>query len=61
MKALTRLVATLVIATVITGCYSRKERIVERERDRPVVRERVIETPSSSTTVETPDTSVKIK
>lgn len=61
MKVITRLVATVVIATVITGCYSHKERIVERERERPVVRERVIETPSSSTTVETPDTSVKVK
>ena len=61
MKVLTRLVATAVIATVITGCYSRKERIVERETDRPVVRERVIEKPSSSTTVETPDTTIKVK
>ncbi len=61
MKVLTRLVATVVIATVITGCYSHKERIVEREVDRPVVRERVVETPSSSTTIQTPDTSIKVK
>ncbi|HWN93573.1 MAG TPA: hypothetical protein VNT99_00960 [Methylomirabilota bacterium] len=61
MKVLTRLVATAVIATVVTGCYTRKERIVERERDRPVVRERIVETPSSSTTIQTPDTSIKVK
>jgi hypothetical protein len=61
MKTLTRLVAIAVIGTIMTGCYSRKERIVERERERPVVREHVIERPSTSTTVETPDTSVRIK
>jgi hypothetical protein len=55
MKMLTRMLAVTVIATVMMGCYSRKERIVERERDRdterPVVRERVVEQPSSSTTI----------
>jgi hypothetical protein len=55
MKMLTRMLAVTVIATVMMGCYSRKERIVERERDRdterPVVRERVVEQPSSTTTI----------
>jgi hypothetical protein len=53
--------AITVIATIITGCYSHKERIVERERERPVVREQIIEKSSPSTTVETPDTTVKVK
>jgi len=57
MKMLSRIVAGTFIAILImsTGCISRKERIVERERDRdterPVVRERVVEQPSSSTTI----------
>ena len=52
MKMLSRIMAVTVIATVLVGCYSRKERIVERERDtdRPVVRERVVEQPPSSST-----------
>jgi len=59
MRRLTQIVAVITIATAITGCYSRKERIIERER--PVVRERIIETPSSSTTVQTPDTTIRVK
>lgn len=48
---LTRMLAVAVIATVLMGCYSRKERVVERETERPVVRERVVEQPSSTTTI----------
>ena len=59
MKVLTRMIAIAVIAVAITGCYSRKERVVERQVERPVVRERVIESPS--TTVQTPDATIRVK
>jgi len=50
MKKLTQMLVAIAIVATMTGCISRKERIVERERDseRPVVREQV---PSSSTTI----------
>jgi len=57
MKKLTRVLVAIAIVATFAGCISRKERIVERERDRdterPVVREQVIERPSSapSTTI----------
>jgi hypothetical protein len=57
MKTMIRILSAMVIIATITGCYSRKERIVERER--PVVRERVIETPS--TTIQEGDTTIKVK
>jgi len=59
MKLLTPIIAVAAIAIVITGCYSRKERVVERQVERPVVRERVIESPS--TTVQTPDATIRVK
>jgi hypothetical protein len=57
MKTMIRILSAMVIIATITGCYSHKERIVERER--PVVRERVIETPS--TTIKDGDTTIKVK
>jgi hypothetical protein len=43
------------IAAIIafTGCISRHERVVEKETERPVVRERVIE--------KSPDTTINVR
>jgi hypothetical protein len=59
MKKLSHIVSAAAIVITITGCYSHKERIVEREVDRPVVRERVVEKPS--TTIQDGDTTIKVK
>jgi len=53
MKKFIRIVCLAAITTGV-GCVSSHERIVEKEKERPVVRERVIEqapTPSQNTTI----------
>ena len=40
-------------AILLTGCISRHERVVEKETERPVVRERVIE--------KAPDTTINVR
>jgi hypothetical protein len=52
MKLLTSVLSAVMILAAVTGCYSRKERIIERER--PV-------SSGSTTTIVTPDSTVKVK
>jgi hypothetical protein len=51
MKVLKAVLAGAVILAAVTGCYSRKERIIERERPAS----------SGSTTIVTPDSTIKVK
>ena len=47
MKKFIRIMCLVAIVTGV-GCVSSHERVVEKEKERPVVRERVIEQPAPS-------------